>query len=88
MNQEEIVSRGIQATRILEDQSIMSFFDEQLNLIKDSMFNTNPTEEKERDRLYFQHKGVVDFLGILESYKDAATTIITALEAENNEKSD
>lgn len=89
LSTDETIARGILAAHILEDNNIISFFDEQLELIKESLVNTQPDEEKVRNSLYYQHKGVTEFLQILVAYKEAATQLITALEAENNnEKGD
>lgn len=80
MTQEELINRGIQAAEILDNETIMSFFNEQLGDLKTVMFNTRPEASAERETLFHQHQGVVAFLDMLGAYKSAASEILTANE--------
>lgn len=82
MTQEEIIQRGLQAAEILNNETIMSFFGEQLGDLKTVMFNTRPDASAERETLFHQHQGVIAFLDMLEAYKTAASEILTANEAD------
>jgi hypothetical protein len=83
LTQEELIDRGLKAAQILENESLMSFFAEQLQDIQTSLFNTEPDNSKERNSLYYRHRGVTEFLHSLEAYKTAASDIIAALDAED-----
>jgi tRNA C32,U32 (ribose-2'-O)-methylase TrmJ len=88
LTQEETIERGLRAAQILESESIMSFFAEQLQDIQTSLFNTVPDDSKERNLLYYRHRGVTEFIQILEAYKTAASNIISALDAEELKEDD
>jgi hypothetical protein len=76
LTEEQILERGIQAAKLLEDDVVMSFFKEQMNDIKTCLFNTPLEHVKEREKLFFVHWGVQDFINRLTAYRDAAVQIL------------
>lgn len=80
-----MIERGLRAARILENEDLMSFFDEQKDLIKEALFNTTPDMGAKRDNLFYQHLGVEHFLQSLAAYKDAAAAILEAATAVSKE---
>jgi hypothetical protein len=78
VTEDEIISRGFQATRILADHEFMSFFDEMKEFIRQAAFNTEPAERDERERLYFQLRGIEDVLTSLNAYSAKAEEILAA----------
>lgn len=78
MTEDQIISRGFQAARILADSEIMTFFDEMKDLIKDANFNTEPAESVERERLYYQLRGIEDVLSSMQAYSAKAEEILAA----------
>lgn len=86
--QEAMIERGMRAARILENEDIMSFFEEQKAIIKDCLFNTDPEDSKGRDTLFYQHMGVEQFIQTLVAYQTAATRILEASTAEDLKEDD
>ncbi|MFK5596839.1 hypothetical protein ACFZ8E_07520 [Methylobacterium sp. HMF5984] len=78
MTEDEIIARGSQATIILNDERIMYFFDEMKSLIKDATFNTEPGETVERERLYYQLRGIEDVLNTMLGYSAKAEELLAA----------
>lgn len=73
-----IIARGVQATRILADPDFLMFFEEMKQAIREASFNTEPAESAERERLYYQLKGIEDVLSTLQLYSVKAEEILAA----------
>lgn len=85
MNQEQLISRGLKAERLLNDEDFRSFHSELKSLISDSLFNTKPEEEAQRERLYFLHQGLNDLVGVMESFAAAKDQVLAANESERDD---
>ena len=85
MNQEQLINRGLQAERLLNDEGFQSFHAELKSLISDSLFNTKPEEDAQRERLYFLHQGLIDLIGVMESFAAAKDQVLAADESERDD---
>jgi hypothetical protein len=80
LTQEDVLKRGMKAAKVLSDESLMSFFQEELDLLKQCIVNTQPFESKTRDSLYNQYHALKSFLESLDQYVSAANEIVKASE--------
>jgi hypothetical protein len=85
LNQEQVINRGLKAERLLNDEDFQSFHDELKSLISDSLFNTKPEEESQRERLYFLPQGLTDMVGVMESFIAAKDQILADQETERDD---
>jgi hypothetical protein len=85
LNQEQVINRGLKAERLLNDEDFQSFHDELKSLISDSLFNTKPEEDAQRERLYFLHQGLTDMVGVMESFIAAKDQILADQETERDD---
>ncbi len=85
LTQEQVIERGVVAKALLTDERYMSFFQEQKQLILESIANTKPEERATRETLYHQLNGLSDVLGTMQSYVDAAEAILKLKETEQKE---
>lgn len=83
MTNDEIIARGHNAARVLNDSDLMSFFDELLNDFKTASFNTAAEDRDTRESLYFQHAGLEAVLSVLRTYSSTAEELIAALNQPN-----
>lgn len=63
----------------------MEFFHQQMEDIKSCAFNTLPEHCKEREKLFFMHQGIKDFIYRIEAHKNAAQMILEAAMAEQKD---
>jgi hypothetical protein len=84
MNEEQIVRRGAIASSVLQSEDYLSFYNELKSLTLESIAQTKPEQNDERERLYYQFKAVEDILGIMQSYIDAAKAINERNERESD----
>lgn len=85
MNQEQLISRGLKAERLLNDEDFRSFHSELRALVADSLFNTKLEEVAQRERLYFLHQGLIDLIGVMESFAAAKDQALAANESERDD---
>lgn len=75
MTEEDIIRRGAIAASLLTNEDLKWFFDHLKQLTLESISQTSPEQQVDRERLYNQYRSVDDVLGIMNSYVDAAKAI-------------
>ncbi len=88
LTQEDILKKGMKAIKVLSDEDLMSFFQEELESLKQCIVNTQPFESKTRDSLYNQFHALKSFLEGLNQYVSAANEIVKASEKHTTEDFD
>lgn len=76
LTDEQRVAKGQQAERILNDVTLMGFFEEWRSILLTCIGNTLPDDHKIREGLYYQHRGIVDLEAHLTAYRETARDII------------
>ena len=85
MTQEQLISRGLKAERLLNDEDFQSFHTELRSLVSEALFNTKPEEDAQRERLYYLHQGLADLIGVMESFAAAKDQVLAADESERDD---
>ncbi len=66
----------MRALGYLADADLMSFFAELQGDIEQTIFSTAPDQRDERERLYFQRRGIVEVVDMMRMYAHRAEEIV------------
>ena len=76
--------RGMVANAILQSEDNKWFYQNLKALILDSITQTKPEQNAERERLYFSYRAIDDLLGTMQSYVDASNAIQATTESNSD----
>lgn len=88
LTEEQLVLRGETAARYLSDEVLMGFVAEMQQDILTCIGNTQPEAHQDRNKLYYQHRGLTDLLAHLSAYRATAKEITERIDAETQLETD
>ena len=87
MDEDQVIQRGVVASRLLNDTEYTAFFEETKGLLLQCILNTNPEDTAKRECLYHQLNGLSEVLGTMHSYVDATEAILEKRKQSTDEQS-
>lgn len=85
MTQEELVVRGDQALALLNSEAFLFFIEDLKADLLTCIGNTEPFDDTTRNKLYYEHRGVINLMAHLAQYRATAESIKERNEAQRTE---
>lgn len=80
-----LIERGTAAEVLLADQAFNAVINDLLNYYVQSLMNTSPDQEKQRDAAYYQTRAVNDVVAVLRQWVAIKDVLISSEQEETDE---